>query len=84
MFSLADLEDQVSRLSKHASVQKRVGESIILILGLIWQIIKLQLTSNISLKDCPELVLLLEDGEEVRRWRALRSLFSRRSTCLFQ
>jgi len=56
----------------------------ILILGLIWQIIKLQLTSNISLKDCPELVLLLEDGEEVRRWGALRSLFSRRSTCLFQ
>ncbi|GMH94672.1 hypothetical protein TrVE_jg1997 [Triparma verrucosa] len=37
----------------------------ILILGLIWQIIKLQLTSNISLKDCPELVLLLEDGEEL-------------------
>merc|ERR1719424_2181296 len=37
----------------------------ILILGLIWQIIKLQLTSNISLKDCPELVLLLEEGEEL-------------------
>ncbi|GMI19376.1 hypothetical protein TrCOL_g7642 [Triparma columacea] len=37
----------------------------ILVLGLLWQIIKLQLTSSISLKDCPELVLLLEDGEEL-------------------
>jgi hypothetical protein len=37
----------------------------ILILGLVWQIIKLQLTHSISLKDCPELVLLLEDGEEL-------------------
>ena len=37
----------------------------ILILGVVWQIIKLQLTHSISLKDCPELVLLLEDGEEL-------------------
>jgi len=37
----------------------------ILILGLIWQIIKIQLTSDIELKEHPELVLLLEEGEEL-------------------
>ena len=37
----------------------------ILILGIVWQIIKLQLTHSIDLKHCPELVLLLEDGEEL-------------------
>jgi plastin-1 len=35
----------------------------ILILGLVWQIIKIQLLSQISLKNVPELVLLLEDDE---------------------
>jgi hypothetical protein len=35
----------------------------ILILGLVWQLIKIQLTSQISLKNCPALVLLLEEGE---------------------
>ena len=37
----------------------------ILILGLLWQIIKIQLTSQISLKEHPELVLLLDDGEDM-------------------
>lgn len=35
----------------------------ILILGLVWQIIKIQLLSQISLKNFPELVLLLNEGE---------------------
>lgn len=34
-----------------------------LVLGLVWQIIKIQLLSQISLKECPELVALLEEGE---------------------
>ena len=37
----------------------------ILILGLLWQIIKMQLTSQITLKEHPELVLLLDDGEDM-------------------
>ena len=37
----------------------------ILILGLLWQIIKIQLLSQISLKEHPELVLLLNEGEEL-------------------
>ena len=37
----------------------------ILVLGLIWQIIKIQLLSSISLKNYPELVLLLQDGESM-------------------
>lgn len=37
----------------------------ILILGLLWQIIRMQLTSQISIKNYPELVLLLESGEEL-------------------
>ncbi|CAM9433997.1 unnamed protein product, partial [Sphacelaria rigidula] len=40
------------------------GNSI-LILGLIWQIIRIQLLSSISLTSCPELVCLLEEGEEL-------------------
>ena len=42
-----------------------INGSPILILGLLWQIIKLQLTSSITLKECPELVLLLDDSEEL-------------------
>ena len=34
-----------------------------LVLGLLWQIIKIGLLSNISLKNCPELIVLLNDGE---------------------
>ena len=37
----------------------------ILVLGLIWQIIKIQLLSQISLKNYPELVLLLEPDEDM-------------------
>ncbi|CAM9157581.1 unnamed protein product [Ectocarpus fasciculatus] len=37
----------------------------ILILGLVWQIIKIQLMSQISLKNFPELILLLNDGEDM-------------------
>lgn len=36
----------------------------VLVLGLIWQIIKIQLMSQISLKHCPELVLLVKEGED--------------------
>jgi len=35
----------------------------ILILGLLWQIIRIQLLSHVSLKEHPELVVLLNDGE---------------------
>ena len=35
----------------------------ILVLGLVWQIIKIQLLSQISLRNVPELVLLLQDDE---------------------
>mmetsp|Transcript_1789 Transcript_1789/g.1800 ORF Transcript_1789/g.1800 Transcript_1789/m.1800 type:complete len:631 (-) Transcript_1789:462-2354(-) len=37
----------------------------ILILGLLWQIIKIQLLSQISLKNFPELVVLLQEGEDM-------------------
>jgi len=37
----------------------------ILILGLMWQIIRMQLLSQISIKNYPELVLLLEEGEDM-------------------
>lgn len=33
-------------------------------MGLIWQIIKIQLMSQISLTHCPELVLLAKEGED--------------------
>jgi hypothetical protein len=39
--------------------------SPILILGLLWQIIKIQLLSQISLKNFPELVVLLQEGEDM-------------------
>lgn len=35
----------------------------ILILGLMWQIIRMQLLSQITIKNYPELVLLLNEGE---------------------
>lgn len=37
-----------------------------LVLGLIWQIVKIQLLSQISIKDTPELVRLLAEGEELK------------------
>jgi plastin-1 len=36
-----------------------------LVLGLVWQLVKLQLLNSINLKNHPELVRLLEDGEEL-------------------
>eukprot|EP01041_Mallomonas_annulata_P003796 gene3796-7544_t len=45
----------------------------ILILGLVWQIIKIQLLSNISLKNYPELVVLLNKGEEMESLLKLSS-----------
>jgi hypothetical protein len=36
----------------------------VLVLGLIWQIIKIQLMSQISLRHCPELALLAGDDED--------------------
>ncbi|CAM9905174.1 unnamed protein product, partial [Choristocarpus tenellus] len=42
-----------------------IDGNAILILGLIWQIIRIQLLSSISLTACPELVCLLEEGEEL-------------------
>jgi len=36
-----------------------------LVLGLVWQIVRIQLLSQINLKEHPELVRLLEEGEEL-------------------
>eukprot|EP00474_Spongospora_subterranea_P000513 CRZ00971.1 hypothetical protein [Spongospora subterranea] len=36
-----------------------------LVLGLVWQLVKLQLLNTINLKNHPELVRLLEEGEEL-------------------
>jgi hypothetical protein len=43
----------------------------ILILGIIWQIIKIQLLSNISLENDPMLVLLLAPGESLTIFKKL-------------
>lgn len=43
----------------------------ILVLGILWQIIKIQLMSQISLKEHPELVLLLEPGEDLAAFMKL-------------
>ena len=42
-----------------------------LILGLVWQIIKVQLLSVVSLKTCPELVVLLHEGEDLQAFMKL-------------
>jgi len=36
-----------------------------LVLGMIWQLVKIQLLNSISLKNHPELIRLLEEGEEL-------------------
>jgi len=36
-----------------------------IVLGLVWQLVKIQLLNTINLKNHPELVRLLEDGEEL-------------------
>ncbi|RQM20728.1 hypothetical protein B5M09_004720 [Aphanomyces astaci] len=43
----------------------------ILVLGLVWQLIKIQLTSTINLKNHPELVRLLLDGESLEDFMKL-------------
>ncbi|CAK4116900.1 unnamed protein product [Aphanomyces euteiches] len=43
----------------------------ILVLGLVWQLIKIQLTSTINLKNHPELVRLLFDGESLEDFMQL-------------
>ncbi|KAG7388811.1 phospholipid scramblase 1 [Phytophthora boehmeriae] len=43
----------------------------ILVLGLVWQIIKIQLTSTINLKNHPELMRLLLDGETLEEFMKL-------------
>jgi plastin-1 len=43
----------------------------ILVLGLVWQIIKIQLTSTINLKNHPELMRLLLDGETLEQFMKL-------------
>jgi plastin-1 len=42
-----------------------VDGSPILMLGLVWQIVRIQLMSTISLKEHPELLRLLGEGEEM-------------------
>eukprot|EP00940_MAST-03C_sp_MAST-3C-sp2_P002297 g2297.t1 len=42
-----------------------------LVLGLVWQIVKIQLMSIINLKQHPELVALLKEGEELHRLLSL-------------
>lgn len=36
-----------------------------LILATLWQLIKMYITSQITLKDCPEIMRLAEEGEEL-------------------
>jgi len=37
-----------------------------IVLGLLWQVIKIGLLSDINLKECPELLVLLEEGENIK------------------
>jgi plastin-1 len=51
--------------------QDIIDGSPTLILGLIWQIIRIQLLSQISLRNFPELVVLLNDGETMAEFMKL-------------
>ena len=42
-----------------------------LVLGIVWQIVKIQLMTSINLKQHPELVALLKDGEELHELLSL-------------
>ena len=46
-------------------VQRERGRQPHLILGLVWQIVKCTLLSNVNLKDCPFLVRMLRPGEDL-------------------
>jgi len=52
---------QVVNIGAHDLLEGRP----ILVLGLVWQIIKIQLMSSISIKNYPELVVLLNPGEDM-------------------
>lgn len=47
-------------------MRTREAQKEYLVLGMIWQIVKIQLLSAINLKEHPELVLLLNEGEELQ------------------
>lgn len=51
--------------------QDLIEGSPTLILGLVWQIIRIQLLSQISLRNFPELVVLLNDGETMAEFMKL-------------
>lgn len=51
--------------------QDIIDGSPTLILGLVWQIIRIQLLSQISLKNYPELVVLLNEGETMAEFMKL-------------
>jgi len=42
-----------------------------LVLGLMWQMVRMQLMGNINLMNCPELIKLVEDGEDQNALLAL-------------
>lgn len=50
----------------HASNIEDSSGKEYLVLGLVWQLVKIQLLSLINIKECPELVKLLKEGEELQ------------------
>lgn len=56
----------VKVVNVHASDLEDSSGKEYLVLGLVWQLVKIQLLSLINIKECPELVKLLEDGEELQ------------------
>jgi len=60
------------RVSNLSAEELRDGEdNPILVLGFMWQAVKMQLLGSINLKAHPELIRLLEDGEEMNDLLAL-------------
>ncbi|CAE7370498.1 fim1 [Symbiodinium sp. KB8] len=55
----------------HASDLESAAGKEYLVLGLLWQLVKIQLLSLINIKECPELVKLLEDDETLEDLLAL-------------
>eukprot|EP01035_Chromulina_nebulosa_P042059 gene42059-56949_t len=51
--------------------QDLIDGNPVLVLGLLWQIIRIQLMGLISLKNVPELVLLLQEGESMASFMKL-------------
>jgi plastin-1 len=52
-------------VNMHASNIENSDGKEYLVLGLVWQLVKIQLLSLINIKECPELVKLLKEGEEL-------------------